>query len=129
MTASDSAQWVYDHWAQISTSATLLVYLISTITVGLKDHPREGEGRLSFFWRIAGQVAFVTFKNLYGTWKLPLAAQPAISVWPGIEPVASPVPTIQDRNQSLSTDSADASNQCVNQAQPSGPESPKVGPG
>lgn len=79
-------QWVFDHWDQITVSVTLIVYLISTIAVGMKEHPLEREDRLHFLWRVAGVVAFVTFKNLYGTWKLPMSVQP-VDPWPGIAPV------------------------------------------
>lgn len=76
-------QWIFDHWDQITISITLIVYLISSIAVGLKEQPLNGEGRIHFLWRVAGIVAFVTFKNLYGTWKMPMANQP----WPGTAPI------------------------------------------
>lgn len=71
MTAQLVLQWVLTHWHQIGATLSALAYLAMTIAVGLKEHPLPGEGRLSFWWRIAGRAAFSTFKNIYGTWKVP----------------------------------------------------------
>ena len=52
------------------------MYLVMTVAVGLKEHPLPDEGKMSFWWRVAGRAAFATFKNIYGTWKLPGTKQP-----------------------------------------------------
>ena len=76
MTTQQILQWVTDHWPQISATVGAILYLITTVAVGLKEQPLPGEGKLNFWWRVAGRVAFATFKNIYGTWKVPGAKQP-----------------------------------------------------
>lgn len=65
--------WMTANWTQISAMA---VFVLPNIVVGLSEHPLYGEGRLHYVLRVLGRVAFVTFRNTLGTFKVPMGEQP-----------------------------------------------------
>jgi len=103
MTARQVFQWIIDHWPQISATIGAILYFIMNMVVGQKECPLPGEGRLSFWWRVAGRAACATFKNIYGTWKYPTAKQPrefvvATFTPDPVEPVKSIHEEVTDKN-------------------------------
>lgn len=95
--------WLAAHAVELlGTLAVTCAVTIPSILVAGKEKPLSDEGRLPFWWRVWGRVAFTTFKNVGTVWgfelKLPGAAQPEervnspLAALPPSAPVTTPVP-------------------------------------